>query len=336
MAKANNPRNIVTPTVSQSHKATPSSWSTASLSVPRKLSSGSIASTTSSLSAKPCRSENESGVDPKKKRFDVASLSSSLAASHESLNSATSSGQQMQSSTVSSKLGGNEVDKSSANAKKRQQTLHALSSENQRDSSEVESGEQSIDQGKDSYKLPSRSSSPTTASVETRDVRQSGRNSPQSIQLQNIGHVTSGELNDIDADSPPLGSTQLPLSLMGMDITSSSTDAQTVLSSRGCDTTYQDKRNSKEEIDEDQPSNSSDWGACLSDASHADQKGVLLHSVCVCLCVCVYLCVQALKELRCPNNCDQPFFWQKQYSHYEELGICPMSYACSCCHMTFY
>ena len=297
MAKANNPRNIVTPTVSQSHiKATPSSWSTASLSVPRKLSSGSIASTTSSLStsaAKPRRSENESGVDPKKKRFDVASLSSSLAASHESLNSATSSGQQMQSSNVSGKLVGREVDKSSVNAKKRQQTLHAVSSENQRDSSEVESGEQSIDQGRDSHKSPSRSPSPTTASVETRDARQSGRNSPQSIQLQNIGHVTSGELNDIDADSPPQGSMQLPLSLMGMDITSSTSDAQTVLSSRGCDTTYLDKRNSKEEIDEDQPSNSSDWGACLSDASHADQKGVLLYSVCVCVyvCVCAYACV---------------------------------------------
>lgn len=112
VAKVNNPRNLITPKVTPPPKSTPTSAGTPAVTPPRKLSSGSVVSTTSSLPiSRPQLHERDYYPDMKQK-LDVSSLSSSRAASHESLNSTTSSGQQSkQSIHVGGSRWGNEVEK---------------------------------------------------------------------------------------------------------------------------------------------------------------------------------------------------------------------------------
>ena len=71
----------------------------------------------------------------------------------------------------------------------------------------------------------------TEAVSEPADTHTSCQDSQQSIQLQNISHVAAAQLNDIDADSPPVANVQLPLSLMEVppvDTATATTHAQNV------------------------------------------------------------------------------------------------------------
>lgn len=211
LAKVNNPRNLVTPKVTPPPKSTPTttpnvtptSAGTPAVTPPRKLSSGSGVSTTSSLPiSKPKLQERDYYPDMKQK-LDVASLSSSRAASHESLNSTTSSGRQSKQSihVVGSKWG-NEVEKPIPGGGKEHGQMVQNCFGSEIGTPGTQSGHPSIH----TNETPVDGEAPTVAaaSVGTQHQIRYGNEvevpvTPPSITLANVGDVNSGdELNDLD------------------------------------------------------------------------------------------------------------------------------------------
>ena len=251
-AKVNNPRNLVTPMVAPSTKTTPTATpiSGATPTPPRRLSSGSVASTTSSFSTTQHLQKKDSGPGPDAKKLNLGlnSLSSSRTASHESLHSTASTGQQLKVNVAKDGMQfGNEVEEptSGDSGKQRQNKTSTKQFGNEVEKpagpdqghlTQTKGAETSIVSGDSRVVNVSMSATETSGKQNLaglgnpqewqQDSQQSGE-LWSSIPIKDVGDVNSdSELNDFDNVPSPTENTTLHLTCAGVPLDTVNSEAQ--------------------------------------------------------------------------------------------------------------
>ena len=277
LAKVNNPRNIVTPTVTPPPRVvttatptatpngTPTTGGTPAVTPPRKLSSSSLASSTSSFSiSKSQQQERDPEPDATKQKLGVASLSNSSIAGQESSPSTTTFGQLPEAAVHAS--GGrwdNEVEKPAPRGDEEQgQQLH------NQFGNEIEVHEgQIFASSTHTNKIPAGGTAPSlaTASVakpnQVREGDQVVAQPPPLIQLTSVGDInTDDDLNDLD-ECETEGQLRFPLKPMGDPVLVAKPPD-------GGESTQSPVGNESHELKgnviEEQPGDSSAWGVGFS------------------------------------------------------------------------